>query len=74
MENISKNTESNVLYTMLGTVKFYRVTRPYCSPSSAYTFALSEEDAILKVVKRYGGVNNSKAREIKEEEFNEFVS
>lgn len=69
-----ENTESNVLYTMLGTVKFYRVSRPYCSPSSAYTFALSEEDAVIKVAKKYGGVTNSRAREIKEDEFNEFVS
>ena len=74
MNTVSENTESNVLYTMLGTVKFYRVSRPYCTPSSAYTFALNEDDAILKVAKKYGGVTNSKAREIKEDEFDEFVS
>lgn len=62
------------LYTLLGTVKFYIVSRPYCTPSRAYTFALDEEDAVLKVAKKYGGVTNSKAREIKENEFNEFVS
>jgi len=55
-------------------VKFYRVSRPYCTPSSAYTFALNEDEAVLKVAKKYGGVTNSKAREIKEDEFNEFVS
>lgn len=74
MEKVSKNKESNVLYTMLGTVKFYRVSRPYCTPSSAYTFALNEDDAVLKVAKKYGDVTNSKAREIKEDEFNGFVS
>lgn len=70
METVSENREGNVL----DTVKFYRVSRPYCTPSSAYTFALNEDDAVLKVAKRYGGVTNSKAREIKEDEFNEFVS
>ena len=74
MEKVSKNMENNVLYTMLGAVKFYRVSRPYCTPSSAYTFALNEDDAVLKVAKKYGGATNSKAREIKEYEFNEFVS
>jgi len=74
MNTVSKNTESNVLYTMFGTVKFYRVSRPCCTPSIAYTFALNEADAVLKVSKKYGGVTNSKAREIKEDEFNEFVS
>lgn len=74
MNTPSKNIESNVLYTMLGTVKFYRVSRPYCSPSIAYTFALNEEDAVLKVAKKYGGVTGSKAREIKEDELDKFVS
>jgi hypothetical protein len=74
MNTVTENTESNVLYTMLGTVKFFRVSRPCCTPSSAYTFALNEEDAVLKVAKKYGGVSSSKAREIKEDEFNEFVS
>tara|TARA_B110000977_G_scaffold165986_1_gene213597 strand:- start:33 stop:263 length:231 start_codon:yes stop_codon:yes gene_type:complete len=73
-ENSNQESKSNELYTLLGTVKFYRVTRPYCSPSSAYTFALNEEDARLKVAKKYGGVCDSKAREINEDEFNEFVS
>tara|TARA_R110000851_G_scaffold3518_1_gene14439 strand:- start:181 stop:351 length:171 start_codon:yes stop_codon:yes gene_type:complete len=54
--------------------KFYRVTRPYCNPSDAYTFALDEEDAVLKVAKKYGGVTNSKARQIKGEELDHFVS
>ena len=72
---ISKQKEtSNELYTLLGTVKFYRVSRPYCTPSIAYAFALNENDAVFKVAKKYGGVTNSKAREIKEDEFNEFVS
>jgi len=74
MNTLSENTESNVLYTMLGKVKFYRVSRPYFTPSSAYTFALNEDEAVLKVAKKYGGVIKSKAREIKEDEFNEFVS
>lgn len=70
-----KNTETKPDgYILLGTVKFYRVSRPYCSPSNAYTFALNEDEAVLKVAKKYGGVTNSKAREITGDEFNEFVS
>ena len=56
------------------TIKFYRVVRPYCHPSEAYTFALSKREAVLKVAKRYGYVSNSKAYEIKGDEFDEFVS
>jgi hypothetical protein len=74
MNKVSENTESDVLYTMLGTVKFYIVSRPHCTPSSAYTFASNKNEAVLKVAKKYGSITNSKAREIKEDEFNEFVS
>jgi hypothetical protein len=74
MNIVSEKTKSNVLYTMLGTVKFYRVTRPYCNPSNAYTFAMNKKDAVLKVAKKYGFVEKSKALEIIEDEFNEFVS
>lgn len=71
MEKVSKNKESNVLHIMLGTAKFYRVSRPCCTPPGVYTFALNKDDAVLKVAKKYGGVANSKAREIK---VNGFVS
>jgi len=54
--------------------KFYRVTRPHCNPSGAYTFALDEEDAVLKVAKKYGVVTNSKVRQIKGEELDHFIS
>lgn len=73
-ESSKQKDTSNELYTLLGTVKFYKVSRPYCTPPSAYTFALTEEEAIEKVRKKYGMVMSSKAREIKEDEFNEFVS
>tara|TARA_R110000764_G_scaffold72464_3_gene148621 strand:+ start:4558 stop:4791 length:234 start_codon:yes stop_codon:yes gene_type:complete len=71
----NKETETKPeLYTLLGVVNFYRVSRPYCRPSHAFTFATNEENAVKKVAGKYGYVTDSKAHEIANDEFNEFVS
>jgi hypothetical protein len=71
----SKEAETKPeLHTLLGVVNFYRVSRPFCTPSHSFTFAVNKEDAVKKVAVNYGYVTDSKAYEISNDEFNQFVS
>jgi hypothetical protein len=53
--------------------KFWVVTRAFCYPPIAYTFAKDKKEAIYKVGAKYGTVHNATARELSEDEMEEMV-